>query len=117
MGESLSEVTVCLALPDRQEMWQVSLHVPRTIAQLLVELAPQLSAFDPLWPNYSTAIFGKACAVTTLVNGGEQIELLRPLVADPKQARQRRVELRRKAMGRTAWRRNSRVQKVESTSD
>ncbi len=118
MGEhKCLEVLVCLALPDRQLMVPVTFLAAQTVEQTMAQIAATLSAFDPSWRQYSTAIFGKACAQSTLLVGGEQIELLRPLVADPKLARQRRVEIRRKAMGRTAWRRNSRAQKVQTTSE
>jgi uncharacterized protein len=118
MAEQTPAVTVCLALPDRQLMLPVQLPVGTyTIAQVLARIAPALSIFDAQWQHYAIAIFGKSCPPSTVVYGGEQIELLRPLVADPKLARQRRVEVRRKALGRTAWRRNSRSQKVESVSD
>jgi uncharacterized protein len=117
MVDDWIEVTVCIAWPERQCILPV--RVPRAcnVAQALTRVELQLSQFDRDWAHYSTAIFGKSCSPAQVLLGGEQIELLRPLRADPNLARQRRVEVRRKAMGRTAWRRNSRSQKVQSASD
>ena len=41
------------------------------------------------------AIFGRAVAATTRLNQGDRLELLSPLVADPKLARRQRVQTRR----------------------
>ena len=41
------------------------------------------------------AIFGKAVAASTRLNHGDRIELLSPLLADPKLARRQRVQTRR----------------------
>lgn len=41
------------------------------------------------------AVFGVAANATTLLHDGDRVELLRPLLADPKEARRRRAASRR----------------------
>lgn len=43
------------------------------------------------WDAEAVAIFGVRASVTDVLHPGDRIELLRPLVADPKQARRARA--------------------------
>ena len=46
------------------------------------------------------AVFGQRVEQGTALHDGDRVELLRPLLADPKEARRRRVEERRKLPGK-----------------
>jgi putative ubiquitin-RnfH superfamily antitoxin RatB of RatAB toxin-antitoxin module len=46
-------------------------------------------------PPIAIGIYGKAVAPDTVLRHGDRIEMYRPLVADPKQARRRRAAERR----------------------
>ena len=44
----------------------------------------------------SVGIFGRRVAVTALLHDGDRVELYRPLIVDPKEARRRRAETRKR---------------------
>jgi len=50
------------------------------------------------------AVFGRRCAPDEVLHDGDRIELLGPLLVDPKEARQRRVAIRRAAAPKNKWR-------------
>ena len=108
------DVAICLGWADKQLRLPIKVAPGSSIAAALAQAEAQLNAFDPQWRDYSIAVFGKRAATDTPVQQGDQIELLRDLLLDPKLARQRRVELKRRAQGRSAWRRNSRSQQVQN---
>ncbi|HTA63953.1 MAG TPA: RnfH family protein [Xanthomonadaceae bacterium] len=84
-------VVVVYALPERA--WSTTLDLPTdaTASDALAQagFAEQVPGFDATKIGY--AIFGKSIHSGTLLRDGDRLELLRPLVADPKQARRRRA--------------------------
>ncbi|MBS0457787.1 MAG: RnfH family protein [Proteobacteria bacterium] len=85
------QVTVALALPDRA--WLVALRLP---AGATVDEAVERSGLRARAPgvdqaNLTLAIFGKPITPATVLRDGDRVELLRPLLLDPKQARRRRA--------------------------
>ncbi len=94
--ESL-RVRVVYALPDQQVI--VALEVPAgtTVADAvtrskLLEKFPEAAA-RPL----SCAVFGRAVALTYELREGDRVEILRPLLIDPKQSRREAAERSRAA--------------------
>jgi putative ubiquitin-RnfH superfamily antitoxin RatB of RatAB toxin-antitoxin module len=95
-GESTTagtmRVELVYALPDRA--WSIVLELPSgAIATEAVArscLATQVADFDAAGLSY--AIFGRTITATTVLRNGDRLELLRPLVADPKQARRLRAK-------------------------
>jgi putative ubiquitin-RnfH superfamily antitoxin RatB of RatAB toxin-antitoxin module len=94
--ESL-RVRVVYALPDQQV--GVSLEVPpgTTVADAvtrskLLEKFPEAAA-RPL----SCAVFGRAVPLTYELREGDRVEILRPLLIDPKQSRREAAERSRAA--------------------
>ena len=69
-----------------------------------LELPDSASVGDALaaagWGNdpevVAYAVFGQRVELATLLRDGDRLELLRPLLADPKEARRQRVEERRR---------------------
>ena len=55
--------------------------------------------------NLSVAIYGEAASLLSPLHAGDRIELLAPLVADPKQSRARRAEVQRRRQGDARWQR------------
>ena len=47
-------------------------------------------------PFVGMAIFGQLCDASTRLQEGDRVELLRPLQLDPKEARRRRAEARKR---------------------
>jgi putative ubiquitin-RnfH superfamily antitoxin RatB of RatAB toxin-antitoxin module len=91
MTESL-RVEVVYALPDR--CWRVAVAVPPG-----ARVADALAAADlpSKVPGLRVdaamlAIFGNTATPESLLRDGDRVEVLRPLVADPKQARRERAK-------------------------
>jgi len=75
-----------------------------TLAQALAA-ARRANLIGPQTLAHCTvAVFGRRRAPDDRLRDGDRIELLGPLSADPKEARQRRVALARAAAGRSKWR-------------
>jgi putative ubiquitin-RnfH superfamily antitoxin RatB of RatAB toxin-antitoxin module len=88
-GPIAVEVVYCCA--DEQHV--VQLAVPRgTTAREAVRLA-QLAEHCPRFDEQGTTlgVFGRVVAPDAVLETGDRVEIYRPLVADPKQARRRRA--------------------------
>ncbi len=91
MAESKIQVEVAYARPDRQEILAVELERGATVADAI-----RLSRIGNSFPeidiaNASIGVFGKRGTMATVLNPGDRVEIYRPLVADPKQARRQRA--------------------------
>lgn len=93
----LITVEVALALPDNQAL--IALDVP---AGTSVRQAIMRSGIAERFPGLTVdamavGIFGKLVPdpEARVLEAGDRVELYRPLVADPKEARKRRAELAR----------------------
>jgi uncharacterized protein len=89
-------VEVAFAMPDRQKI--VSLSIPAgTTAQVAVQLA-EMRRYFPDLPETTFAqaplgIFGKRLRdpAQHVLQAGDRVEIYRPLLIDPKQARAKRA--------------------------
>lgn len=84
-------VGVCYAESDRQ-LW-LRLEVP---ADSSVEQAIRLSGILERFPEndlsqQKVGVFGKFVSLDTPLKDGDRVEIYRPIVADPKTVRRRRV--------------------------
>jgi uncharacterized protein len=80
-------VTVIYALPERQTAVHLTVPVGTSVAETvansgLTRRFPQINE-HPL----SCAIYGQAVPLTRVVRPGDRVEILRPLVIDPKESR------------------------------
>jgi putative ubiquitin-RnfH superfamily antitoxin RatB of RatAB toxin-antitoxin module len=85
-------IEVVFAKLDEQVMEQ--LHVP---SDTTIEEAIRQSGILDRFPEIDLAhnkvgVFGKAAALQSTLHDGDRIEIYRPLIADPKQARKKRAE-------------------------
>jgi putative ubiquitin-RnfH superfamily antitoxin RatB of RatAB toxin-antitoxin module len=71
MTEQQINLEVAYALPDRQALLEVVVEHGATVEQ---------------------AIWNRTCKLTDVPKNGDRIEIYRPLIADPKEARRRRAE-------------------------
>lgn len=97
MSESIS-VEVVYALPAKQHI--ARLAVPEgTTAREAVDRANMPARFDGLVIDDQTklGIFGKAVAQHRVLAEGDRVEIYRPLVADPKEARRARAQRAKEA--------------------
>lgn len=102
-------VEVCLAVPGRSVRIPLALPHGSTVADAVEAalagplggaLREALGAGDPA----GLGVFGRAVLPQRLLADGDRVELYRPLAADPKLARQQRVERQRATGGRSRWR-------------
>ncbi len=88
--EARISVEVVYALPDRH--WRVGLSMPTgaTVAEALAmaRMADRVPGLRP--ETLGLGIFGHKAEPGTVLADGDRVELLRPLRADPKEARRRR---------------------------
>lgn len=94
MPENSIEVKVAIALPGRQRMMTLELKNGATIADAItasriVEDFPEL---DP--STLEVGVWGKSKSRETPLSDGDRVELYRPLIAEPKEARRRRAARR-----------------------
>ena len=82
---------VVYALPARCWRWPLRLPAGATVADALA--AADIGAAVPGWvPDPAgLAVYGQPVVLETPLREGDRVEVLRPLLADPKQARRRRA--------------------------
>lgn len=89
MPEAELTISVVYALPERQQV--VKLRVPGGTS---VADAVRLSGLSSVFPEIATAplhcaIYGRQVPATHVVADGDRVEILRPLLIDPKESRRR----------------------------
>jgi len=84
-------VTVVYALPDAAIQIEVSLPPGATAAEALDRsgLATRFPGVD--FRRLAVGVFGKRVERTQPLSNGDRLEVYRPLLADPKEARRRRA--------------------------
>ena len=91
MSDAMLEIEVAYATPKQQKI--IILEVDN---KTTVEQAIDASKIADLFPqqDFKTAqvgLFGKNCSRDTVLQQGDRIEIYRPLLCDPKQARRNRA--------------------------
>jgi len=91
MAELLVEVEVVYAKPEQQVL--VALKMPETAT---VEQAIKSSGLLARFPEIDlnackVGIFAKICALDQVLKQGDRVEIYRPLLHDPKDARRQRA--------------------------
>lgn len=91
MSAELS-IEVCYALPNAQTIVALTLPQGATVGEA-IERSGLLQKFPELdLSRMKAGVFGKVRALDAEVHAGDRVEIYRPLKADPKLARQRRVD-------------------------
>ncbi len=90
-------IEVCYALPEQQTLIALMLPAGATMRDALAasgvfDLHPEIDL-----DIQKTGILGKLVPLDTLLADYDRVEIYRPLIVDPKVARQRRVEKNRRA--------------------
>jgi putative ubiquitin-RnfH superfamily antitoxin RatB of RatAB toxin-antitoxin module len=88
-------VEVAYALPQRQ--WLIALELPHGAS---VSDAIRRSGLEEQLPEglpkpLQTGIWGRRCSAVDTLRDGDRVEIYRPLIADPKEARRRRAKTTR----------------------
>lgn len=80
-------VDVVYALPERQSIVRVQVEPGATIERA-VELSGLLRAFPEIRSRpLSCAVYGRVVPITQTIEAEDRIEILRPLLIDPKENR------------------------------
>ena len=98
MSASLSiDVEVCYARADAQTLIALVLPSGATVRDAIAasEIARRHPEIDPA--TAALGIFGKLTSLDAPLADHDRVEIYRPLIVDPKLARQRRVEKTRRA--------------------
>lgn len=90
MAETI-EIEVAYAEPARQFLRRLRLDVGATVAEAIVASGIEAS-FGIDASKLSTGVWSKPVARDALLADGDRVELYRPLIADPKEARRRRAK-------------------------
>jgi hypothetical protein len=93
-ASALIAVEVAYAKPDQQVIVQLNLPEGSTVAQAISKsgLLQQFPELDVQSAN--VGVFGKVCALNQLIKQADRIEIYRPLLNDPKDARRQRAAKR-----------------------
>jgi putative ubiquitin-RnfH superfamily antitoxin RatB of RatAB toxin-antitoxin module len=88
--EATIAIEVVYALPEEQIVVPLSVPSGSTVA-LVLERSGLLKRFPVLADASHIGIYGRVVARETPVKEGDRIEIYRPLIADPKEARRLRA--------------------------
>ncbi|MEM5330349.1 RnfH family protein [Paraburkholderia sp. JHI2823] len=95
MSANLS-IDVCYALPDAQTLISIEL-APGATVQQAIEASGILARHPEIDPHrLKVGVFGKLKPLDTVLADHDRVEIYRPLIVDPKMARQRRVDKSRR---------------------
>lgn len=88
------EVEVAYALPRTQTVVTLKVPVGTTVKEAIARsgIAAQSAGGD--WNTVAVGICGKRASLATVLHEHDRVEIYRPLIADPKQARRKRAQLR-----------------------
>ncbi len=92
------DVEVVYALPNKQHIARLTVALGTT-AREAVDLADMPARFEGLVIDDKTklGVFGKAVPQSRVLEAGDRVEIYRPLIADPKEARRARAQRAKEA--------------------
>ncbi|CAG2127235.1 hypothetical protein LMG31506_00396 [Cupriavidus yeoncheonensis] len=85
-------ISVCYARPDSVFLKELEVPEGTTIAAAIIGSGLQQACPEVDPSTMRVGIYGKLKTPDTLVRAGDRVEVYRPLTADPKLARRRRVQ-------------------------
>lgn len=90
-ADALLDVEVVYALPETQQLIELKVAAGTT-AREAIENSGILQHFPEIdLSKHKIGIFGKAVRLDRVLSPGDRVEIYRPLIADPKEARRRRA--------------------------
>ncbi|ALU41496.1 MULTISPECIES: RnfH family protein [Pseudoalteromonas] len=86
------QVEVVFALPDKATTLSVDVAEGTSVEQVVLQsgILERCPEIDPT--NLSLGVWNRTVKLNHVVRAGDRIEVYRPLIADPKEARRRRAE-------------------------
>jgi putative ubiquitin-RnfH superfamily antitoxin RatB of RatAB toxin-antitoxin module len=95
-GNETLAVTVVYALPKRQTIVKLELPAGSTVADAVERSGLTQRHGEITARPLACAIFGRAVGSTTTLRDGDRVEILRPLLIDPKEQRRQAASRERK---------------------
>jgi len=95
MSENEIAVEVVYALPLGQDSTRLRVPAGTTVAEAIAHAGVTLRHPGIELADNRVAVYGKKVALTTVLGDQDRVEILRPLSADPKEARRARAARRR----------------------
>lgn len=91
MSDSRQRVEIAYATPAEQVILRVDAPAAVTVQQA-IELSGVLQRFPEIDLKVNkVGVFGKATTLDNVLGPGDRVEIYRPLIADPKEARKKRA--------------------------
>jgi putative ubiquitin-RnfH superfamily antitoxin RatB of RatAB toxin-antitoxin module len=85
-------VEVAYALPERQKLLRLEVPAGATVAEA-IEISGIRNDFEGLEIDpAAVGIFSRKVPMDRMLREGDRVEIYRPLIADPKEARRRRAD-------------------------
>ena len=91
VADGLIEIEVVYALPQAQTVVALKVPVGTTVMQAIMRSDIAIKHPEVGWDSIVVGIFGKRAPASTVLHAHDRVEIYRPLIADPKQARRRRA--------------------------
>lgn len=96
MAEQTMRVEVAYAIAGKQFLVELTLPLSSTVADA-INRSGVLDAFPELdTGNLDVGIFSRAVTLETELTDGDRVEIYRPLLVDPKEARRLRAAAKKK---------------------
>jgi uncharacterized protein len=95
MTEQGNTISVEVMYATLAQVWSVRVQLPLENANVAAALA--LARLSPQWPSIEIdpqhlAVFGQSVQLDSTLHEGDRVEILRPLLIDPMDARRSRAE-------------------------
>lgn len=91
MSERAIKVQVCYALPQRQELVDLSMAEGSTVQQAVEKSGLMLKYPEIDLAKNKFGVFAKLSKLDTVLRDKDRVEIYRPLIADPKEVRKKRA--------------------------
>ena len=88
----MKQVEVVFALPDRATCLMVEIDDDTSVEQAIIKSGIYDKCPEIDQNNLKVGVWNRTCKLNTKLKDGDRIEIYRPLIADPKDARRRRAE-------------------------
>ena len=91
MAEVLIDVEVAYATPEQQVILALKMPEGATVEDA-INVSGLLNHFPEItWADIKAGIFGSVCKLDQFLRQGDRVEIYRPLIHDPKEARRQRA--------------------------
>jgi putative ubiquitin-RnfH superfamily antitoxin RatB of RatAB toxin-antitoxin module len=93
MTASASRLRIEVAYAEPDQQWVVALELPEgSTVREAIDVSGVLNAFESLkpWPA-AVGLFGRLVEPETPLSPGDRVEIYRPLMIDPREARRQRT--------------------------